>query len=80
MELPDDLQLVDRVKVAALQPNDVLVVECPTRISEETALRLNRMMSDVFPNHRCVVLADGLTLKVAAVAPPIVVKDQNEEV
>jgi len=63
--VPDvaDLEFVDRLKVAALEPGDVLVVECQELLSQDTANWIKAQLDRVFPGHACIVLDRGVTLK-----------------
>lgn len=50
---------------AALKPRDVIVIECPGPISMETAERLRAYLKEVWPEHRCIVMGDGMKLRIA---------------
>ncbi len=53
-----------RISVARLTPTDVLVLEVPGPISIETAERIKASMLKVCPEQKCIVLSDGVHLKV----------------
>lgn len=50
---------------AAVKPNDVIVLECDELISDETARRLRDHLKTVWPEHRCLVLSQGMRLRIA---------------
>ena len=53
----------DRV-IQITGPKDVIVVEVPGAIPQATAERLKDYMQQIWPNHQCVVLGDGLHLRI----------------
>lgn len=59
------LEEVGRLKTLRLEPGDVLVVESDHSLSDHTCARISQHMESVFAGHRCVVLSEGLKLKVA---------------
>jgi len=59
------LEEVGRLKTLSLQPGDVLVVESDHCLSAHTIERISQQIEGVFVGHRCVVLSEGLKLKVA---------------
>jgi hypothetical protein len=58
------LPATTRITRAAVQPDDVLVLECPGKISEAAGARIRTYIENVWPGHKCVILCDGLTLKI----------------
>ena len=59
------LEEVGRLKTLSLQLGDVLVVESEHCLSDHTCARISAHLESVFTGHRCVVLSEGLKLKVA---------------
>jgi hypothetical protein len=59
MSLPQ----VARISVADLKPDDVLVFECESPVSQDTAERIKSYAQEVFPGRKCIVVSD-MTLKV----------------
>lgn len=55
---------VARIQRADLQPDDVLVVEIDGAITESMAAHIKASLAAVFPDHRAVICADGMRLKV----------------
>jgi len=53
-----------RVEVIELRPNDALVLRCPGPITADQAEQLRQELQHKFPDRRCLVLGDGLTLDV----------------
>lgn len=64
MEVEDAIRTIE---VLRLEPNDVLVVKCPGRMSDETARRLKDhfegALKDAMKN-KIIIMADGLELQV----------------
>ena len=52
------------ISVAQLKPDDVIVVETDFTLSEETCQRITKQIEAVFKGHRCIVMGDGLKMKV----------------
>lgn len=52
------------VKVADLQPDDVIVVECDALISNDTADRIKGRVQDVWPGRKIIVVGPDVRLKV----------------
>lgn len=57
---------ITRISTAPIKPDDVIVVECEAMMSDETRARIRLMLEQVWPGRKCVVLCDGLRLKVMA--------------
>lgn len=55
---------VKSVEVLALKPEDILVLTCAGSISNETAVRLKEVLTRELPGQKCLVMGDGLELKV----------------
>lgn len=70
-----ELEIVERLKVAKLEPGDVLVLEYPGILTIERANTIKHYVESVFEGHRCVVLQGGMTLKVAS---PVVANGVKE--
>ena len=52
------------VQVADLKPNDVLVFEVESHLSQETVQRIKAYAEHLWPGHRVAVLDAGMKLKV----------------
>ena len=59
-ELPE----VKGVEILRLSSGDFVVLRAEGRISQEQAHRLKIEMERLFPNNKCLVLDEGMTLKV----------------
>ncbi len=51
-------------KMSDLKPDDVIVCECDSMIPFDAAERIRKNLELVWPGRKCVVLGDGLRLKV----------------
>ncbi len=51
-------------KMSDLKPDDVIVCECDGLIPFDAAERIRKTLELVWPGRKCVVLDDGLRLKV----------------
>lgn len=60
MALPE----VTRISKAAVKPNDVIVIETDTLLSDSTMARIHASLQQVWPGQKIVVLCDGMRLKV----------------
>lgn len=58
------LPAATKISVAQIKPRDVIVFECPGPISMDAAERIKACAKLVWPDTKCVVLGDGMTLKV----------------
>jgi len=52
------------IQAGTLKPSDVIVVEFTGAMTREAAEMIKAYLRDVWPDNRCVVLSDGLKLKV----------------
>lgn len=56
---------VDRIASVPLKSKkDIIVLEAPGFISDETAKRIKEYAEKCFPDHKVMVLGDGLRVKV----------------
>lgn len=53
------------VTTVKVEPNDVIVIECDSVMSQATADRIKAHVEQVWPGHKVLVLGDGLKLKIA---------------
>lgn len=60
------LPAATRISVANLKPTDAIVIECEGALSDDMAERIRLVAKEIWPDHKCVVLVDGLKLKVVA--------------
>lgn len=60
MELPE----APKVSVVRVEPGDVICLEFPGPISEETAQRIKKYAEQLWPNNRLAVVGYGGTFKV----------------
>lgn len=56
-----DIKEVERL---TLKPGDVLVVKVPSRLSPEARAGLRESLRALFPEHKCAILEEGMTLEV----------------
>lgn len=59
-----DLPQVQAIEVAVLKPGAVIVVESAGALSPHTVERLQNFMNKIWPDHKVVVLGDGLKMKI----------------
>lgn len=52
------------IQAGTLQPTDVIVIEADGPISIETREQIKAYMQIIWPDQKCIVLGDGLKLKV----------------
>lgn len=52
------------VSVASVGRDDVVVIEIPTGLSAEQAEHITKLMEGIWPGRQCVVLANGMKLKI----------------
>lgn len=57
--------LLEEIKRVRLAPGDVLVLRVKDRPPEERIARIVEQMKSIFPDHRAVILRDGMELEVA---------------
>lgn len=64
--LPDELAAlgIEEVRVARLEPGDVVVLMAPERLNMEQADTLRERTAELFTGHRVAVLEGGVTLEV----------------
>jgi hypothetical protein len=64
--LPDELAAlgIEEVRVARLEPGDVVVLMAPERLNMEQADTLRERAAELFAGHRIAVLEGGMTLEV----------------
>ncbi len=55
---------VASISVAKLEPDDVIVIECPGPLSEEGAVIIRKGMEEYFKGRQVIVLTSGLHMKV----------------
>lgn len=60
------LPAVTRISKAELKPNDVIVVEVQGHISQATAAYITDKFEQIWPGHKCVVLSEGMTMRLVA--------------
>jgi hypothetical protein len=58
------LPAATKISVAQITPSDVIVIECPGPISQADAERMQHTVKLVWPDTKCVVLGNGMRLKV----------------
>jgi hypothetical protein len=52
-----------RISRARLKPGDVVVVETDMALSPEMQAHIKRLVTDVWPDHRCLVCDRGIRLR-----------------
>jgi len=55
-----------RISRADPKPDDVIVLECEKRLSDEQCHHLIALTQQVWPNRKVIVLEDGLKMKVVS--------------
>lgn len=55
---------ISRISTAPVKPDDVIVVESDHALTRDTIDRLTAIMESVWPGRKCIVLSEGLKLKV----------------
>lgn len=68
-------RLPAEVRRLRLEPNDILVLKCEGRITEDMAATLKRKVEDRVPEHRCLVLDSDAELSVLTPFGPDAVPD-----
>jgi hypothetical protein len=63
------LPATTRISVAAIQPSDVIVIECDERLSMDAMDRIKTLVGRAFPNNKAIVFDKGLRLKIAEKEP-----------
>lgn len=56
---------VKALAVADVKPNDVIIVECAGPVSDMHMAHIQTMMEQIWPSRKCVVLPDGIQLRIA---------------
>ena len=65
LELLASLPAVGTVKRVDVQPDSIVILECASEISQETATRLQASLRQVFPEPiKIGILCGGMTLRV----------------
>lgn len=64
------LPTLERVSVARLNPQDVIVVEATEELSDVETAQMTAHLSHIWPGHKIVVCDRGTRLKVIASDPP----------
>lgn len=59
------LPAVTRISKSEIGPNDVIVIEVQGHISDKSAAYITDRLKEIWPNHKCVVLSDGMTMRFA---------------
>jgi hypothetical protein len=59
------LPAATRISVAAIQPSDVIVIECDEYLIGDAMDRIKTLVGRVFPDNKAIVLDKGLRLKIA---------------
>jgi len=60
----DQIRYLGDVQRLTLKPGDVLVLSVEGAISMECAERIKSYMTDVLPDHKVIVLGDGIKIGV----------------
>jgi hypothetical protein len=63
------LPMTARISVAAIQPSDVIVIECDEHLSMDAMNRIKALVGTVFPANKAIVFDKGLRLKIAEKEP-----------
>jgi hypothetical protein len=58
------LPAIDRIAVAEVKPDAVIVVECPKILSLEHQARVRDTIEKIWPGRRAIVLCDGMKLRI----------------
>lgn len=56
---------LEGIRVARLQPNDVILVEVGGKLSDEESSRMHYQLKEVWPEHQVLICDDGVRLRVA---------------
>jgi len=75
-ELPDELAAlgIEEVRVARVQPGDVIVLMTSKQIGQEQAEVMYDQLKALFEGHRVAILEDGMFLEVLRPEPPATVQ------
>ena len=63
------LPAVASIKVAVVHPDDVIVIEADEYLSERESANIERVMTQVWPRRKVVVLGRGMHLQIARASP-----------
>lgn len=61
---------LEGVRVARLQPKDVILVEIAGKVSLQEAQNMRHQLKEVWPDHEVLVLDDGVRLRIAREVNP----------
>lgn len=64
------LPAVTKIAVAPITPRDVIVIECPGPLSLAQIESIKHGIARIWPDTKCIVLCDGMRLKVVAADDP----------
>lgn len=53
-----------KMELLELHPGDVIVVTVNGRLTEKTYLHVEELIEESFPNHKCIVLEDDISIGV----------------
>jgi hypothetical protein len=59
-----DTPSLPRKEVISIQPGDVIVLKHPDFLTKETVSRIIKTVEGVWPNNKCLVLDNGMSLEV----------------
>jgi len=59
------LPMVKSIEVASVSPRDVIVIESEKILSQSASENLKAFVKRIWPDNKCVVLCDGLKLRIA---------------
>ncbi len=58
---PSEIEWLGRMTSVSLEPDDVLVLMSPLHLSDMAFERLTANMKEHFPDHKTIILEEGLT-------------------
>ena len=56
---------IKRIEIVDLKPGDTIIIMVDIRLSDQVASRLNDHFRKEFPDNKCIVLEQGMTIGVA---------------
>lgn len=62
------IPIITKIPADHLKPEDVIVLECTGPISSDTAERLRERLTGLWPQHKIVVLAEGMKLRIVSMS------------
>lgn len=65
----EEIRFLGDVQRLALQPGDVLVLSCPVKLSDAAVASISEVMTACFPNHKGIILQDGMQIGVIGAEP-----------